>query len=478
MEHARRRRFTCGRWGTALLAAAWITAGGRAWGQATSAPARSVEHAAALVQARAYEQAAAVLRDLLLVDPTNRAAREMLAFDLESMGDLEGERRERASLAAEFPADLRIQADYGRVLERSGEMSAALRAYRRARKLSANRTAPELDAAIERMRGQTALEIGTPLAFLSDPDATASFVQAGAAIPLGSRRHLALLGKRGVAAGRTDPSETASDVLALTFVQGAAGGATWAVGPRLHAVSPRGGGRRDLGVGGAIEGRAPLGPRFEADGRAELETPWDEAAVTVLHGGRTTTAEGHLYSLWFSRRLILQAAAQQRRLSILAADPHSTRRSEAWQSQWVAGADVILWRKPGAAVAGEMLDEALIAPTTQSPAVTLAYRHYDVFSRATSGFAAVIGIVPHGSVDEASAAATMASPGGHIGLELRAGLARDSARPARGWRAGGSLIWAWTPATRFALGYEGADEVAGGPVGRRRTGWLSFHVDL
>ena len=145
---------------------------------------------------------------------------------------------------------------------------------------------------------------------------------------------------------------------------------------------------------------------------------------------------------------------------------------------WLAGADVVLWRKPGATMSGEMLDEALIARTALSSAMTLAYRHYDVSTRTTPEFAAVIGLVPRGSVDEASVVTTVASARGHLGLELRAGLASDSARPDRASRAGGSLIWAPTPATRFALGYEGATEVASGLVGQRSTSWWSFHVDL
>src|SRR5258705_4047098 len=149
------RRFVCGQLGRAALALALITADGRAWGQARPAPAGTVEHAAALVRSRDFEQAAAMLRGVLLVDPTNRRAKEMLAFALESMGDLEGERHVRSALAAEFPDDLRIQTDYGRVLERSGEDGGALRAYRRARELDAERRAPRLAAAIERMTGRT-----------------------------------------------------------------------------------------------------------------------------------------------------------------------------------------------------------------------------------------------------------------------------------------------------------------------------------
>src|SRR5437667_7226513 len=174
MDNSARKRFVCGRLGHAVLALALITAGGRAWAKAPSAPPGTLERAAALVRTHAFEQAATMLRKLLSVDPSNRPARELLAFDLESMGDLEGERRVRSALAAEYPDDPRVQADYGRVLERSGDDGGALRAYRRARELSAGKPAPELDAAIERMSGRTALEVGAPLAVMSDPDASAS----------------------------------------------------------------------------------------------------------------------------------------------------------------------------------------------------------------------------------------------------------------------------------------------------------------
>jgi len=472
MERAPRK------WATAALVLALLTESGRAWGETPSDPAGTLDRAAALVNARAFEQAAAVLRGLLSVDPANRRAKEMLAFDLESSGDLKGERQLRSTLAAEFPDDPRIQMDYGRVLERSGEEEQALRAYLRARDLSAGRSTPELDAAIERMKCRTAVEIGAPLAILSDPNATASTVRAGAAVPLGSGRHLTLLGTRNVADGRNDPDRTASEELALTVVQRNGAGASWEAGPRLHAISPRGGSREDLGVGGAVAGRVPFGGSLEAEGRAEVETPWDEAAITMLHAGRTTAGEGHLYSHWFSRRLLLQVGARRRRLSILPVDPASARRPRAWESLWLAGADIVLWRRPGHLVRGEMLDEALIAPASLSSAMTVSYRHYDVSTTMTPEFGSVIGLVPRASMDEASAATVLASPGGHLGLELRTGLGHDTARQARTWRAGGSLIWAPAPATRFTVGYEGATEVASGLIGQRRGGWLSFHVDL
>jgi len=461
--------------GAVALALALTASGGRALG-APPAPAGTLERAETLVQTRSFEQAATVLRRLLSVDPANRRAEEMLAFALESMGDLEGERRTRSALAARFPDDPRIQTDYGRVLERAGDEGGALRAYRNARKLNAGRPSPDLDLAIQRMRGRTALEVGAPLGVLSDPEATASFGQAGAAFPLGSRRHLAVVARRNEADARAGPATTRTGALALTLVQRNEAGPSWAAGPWFHAISPSGG-SRDVAGGGAVEARSPLGPSLEADAKAEVGAPWDEAAVTMLRGGRSTAAEGHVYAHSFARRLLLQAGARRRELSILAADP-SSGRPKARQTLRIAGADFVVWRNPGAAVRGEMLDEALVSPTTLSSALTLAYRHYSVSTRATPEFASVIGLVPRGSVDEASFASTLASPRRNFGLDLSAGLAHDSARQARVWRAGGRLIWAVTSATRVTLGYERATEISGGLTGQRRAGSVSLHADF
>jgi len=84
------RRFARGTLGVAAVAFWLITAGGRAWGQVPPATGLALQRAAALVRTRAFDRAAATLRGVLSVDPTNRGAQEMLAFALESKGDLEG----------------------------------------------------------------------------------------------------------------------------------------------------------------------------------------------------------------------------------------------------------------------------------------------------------------------------------------------------------------------------------------------------
>jgi len=461
------------------LTIALVTLSGPALGQMPRAPTATLERAAALVQSRAFGPAAAMLRQVLSVDPENRSAQEMLAFALESMGDLKGERQVRSALAAAYPNDARIQADCGRVLERSGDEGAALRAYLRARDLSGDGPAPELDGAIERMRGRTSILIGTPrVAMTSDPDAQASSMRVGVALPLAPRLHVALLGTHDAADSRTSAAATTSETYALALVRRQTGPGYWTVGPSVHLVAWPGAPRKDIAPGGTIAGRAPVGPRIAVDWRAEAGTAWDEAATAVLHGGRTTAAEGHVYANGISHRLLLQAGARRRQLSILDLDPASTNRLAAWQSLWLAGADFVVWRKPGAAVRGEMLDQALIVPTTLSSAVTAAYRHYDVSSQTTPQFNALIALAPQASVDEASVATTLASPRGDLGLELRGGLAHDSARRAHSWRAGGAVIWAPRSTTRFSVGYEQATEVATGLVGQHREGWVSLLVDL
>jgi hypothetical protein len=465
----------------AVLALLLSTAGAHARsGESPTLTSGTLQRAEILIRGHAFGPAADSLSQLLSVDPSNRRAKELLAFALESTGELERELRVRAALAAEYAGDAGTQADYGRALERSGDDGAALQAYSRARKLSANAPAPGLDAAIERMRGRTAVEIGMPaLALLSDPDATATSEQLGAAIPFGTRDRLSLLAKHSAAAGRAVPgAKTQSGSLALTLVhrQGPAG--YWTVGPRLHVVSPPGGAHTDLGVGGALLGRTPMGPWLEADWRGEVETPWEDAAITMLLGGRVSSAEGHVYVHGLERRVLLQLGARRRQLSIMAADPGSEQRPRAWQSLVVGGADLVVWRSPSATVRGEMFDETLVAPVSLSSAVRLAYRHYDISTWSMPEFSAQLGLAPRGSVDEASAVTTLVSARGGLGLELRAGLSRDVSRSAREWRAGGAVVWAPSSSTRLMLGYDEASELSTGLPGRRRAGGVSLHVDL
>ena len=160
--------------------------------------------------------------------------------------------------------------------------------------------------------------------------------------------------------------------------------------------------------------------------------------------------------------------------------------------------DAIVWEKPNGAASigfhvphlggaldrlftyarGEMLNDALTAPAPRSPAVTLGYRHYEIATDTTPEFAAILGLVPRGSVDEISTALSVASPQGRVGMEVRGGVGRDRARQAHMWRAEGALIWAPARSVRFELGYEQATDFTTGLVGERHAARLSCHVDF
>jgi tetratricopeptide (TPR) repeat protein len=467
-----------GTWTGAALALALVTMGGPAWGQAPSAGADSLARATALVRGRDFGSAVPLLRRVILADPSNRGAQELLAFALESSGDFEGERRVRAALVAAQPGDSPLWFDYGRVLERLGDEAGALRAYRHARDLAVGASPPQIDEAIERTRGRTVPELGAPFTLVSEPDATASRTQVGAALPIGAGDQVTLLGSRQFARGRLWPEGMSSDHVALSIVHRLGIGGFVTAGPHVHVISPQGGARADVRVGGAIAGRAPLGRALEIDGKAGVDSPWDEAAIAILRGGRASSAEGNLYAHAFARRVLLQGGARRRRLTILDFGPIPARRAAARQTLWRAGADVVLWQRPGGTLRGEMLDEALIAPTATSPALTLSYRHYDVSTSATPDFAERIAIAPRARVDEVSIATTVASPRRDLGLELRGALARDAARDALVWNPGATLVWAPRASARLRLGFDQATETAAGLTGRRREARVSLHVDL
>src|SRR5262249_8620092 len=203
-------------------------------------------------------------------------------------------------------------------------------------------------------RYRTAVEVAAPVTVMTEPEASASRVQAGAAIPVGPQRHVALLGTRYAATPTTRPPAPTSPPPPTSPVENRAR-LSWPAGTRLHDAATRGGTRGEVGAGGAMAAAVPVGRRLEIEGDAELETPWDEAAVALLHGGRTSSVAGHGYAHDLSRHLLLQVGARRRRLSILPRESGSGRRPEAWQSLWLAGADVVLW-SASPTLRGEMLD--------------------------------------------------------------------------------------------------------------------------
>lgn len=455
--------------------------------QASTGPARAastapgpdeLQRAVTMVEAGAFHRALAALRAVLAADPANRRARELLAFTYESLGNLTDERRVRAQLAADYPDDPQIQAGYGRVLERSGEEGEALRAYRRARPASTGALAGELDTAIDRLEARISPEGQAGFLFRSDPDAVSRRAQAGGTVPLGSRTHLALLASQDEASPVNGEGLARTQGLALSLVQRGARGDWWSAGARLRDERFAPGTGDVLGAGGNAAARLQLLPALEVDARGEIEAPWDDAAVGVLHGGRTTGAEAHIYVNGAARRLLLQAGGRTRRLSVRASGADAGARPTANEALAVAGADLVLWSEPGATLRGEMLDESLTASAPPAAAVTLGYRHYAVTARSSPGFAQVVSLVPRASVDEVGLTTGVLSPRRDLWLGARGALAWDSARAARDWRAGGTLAWSPVRSTRLSFSYDTATDITSAIAGRQSQGWVSLHVDL
>ena len=435
-----------------------------------------IDRAAALIEARAFDQATIALEAVLARKPSDRRARELLAFVFESTGAIDRERQVRAALAADYPSDAQIQAALGRVLERAGDERGALTTYRRARGLAGSARAADIDAAIERMDGQTSTEVGGGLGALSDPDADALRTVAGTALPIANRLHLALAVTHYLVSGTTRPGSAQAVALAPTLVLRRSG-SSLAVGPRFAAGIP-GGGAPGFSLGAAISGSATLHPHIIAELRGDLTTLWDDAALTVLHDGLQTGASGRLYVHAWQRRLVVQAGVGARRLSLLAQAPgDQMTRSDARQSLGIAGADLVAWRRPGTTLRGQILDDAFVAPAVLPSAITLSYRHYEAFSQPSAMFSQAIALAERATVDELSSTASIV-PHPTIGVEARAGAGRDSVRDAWMWRVGASLLWAPTSALRFALRYDTATEVTTGFAGRRQEGWISCHADL
>jgi hypothetical protein len=436
----------------------------------------TLDRAAQLIEARALDQAMTLLDGVLAGDPTNRRARELLAFALESAGDFKRELRVRVALVADYPNDAQIQAAYGRVLERIGDERAALHEYQRARELDG--ADAELEKAIDRLRGRIAVEVGAAAAVLTDPAATAGHIQIGSAVPIATRIHLALLGAYYVAADTTTSRSSTIVAAAPSIVLRSPNGAWLAAGPRLnHTILT--GTAGDVAIGGALAGTAPLGSHVTVELRAEGEALWDEAAIALLHGGRQTGGIGRVYVHAFERRLLLQAGSQARLLSLLVAPPGEPAvRADARQALVAAGADVVVWRRQGGEVRGEILDDALIAPSSLPTAITASYRHYEAYAENSTAFATVVALPGRSAIDEASGRVSVVSRNRALGVELRGGVGRDSAQNAWLWRAGGAALWAPTSAIRFALRYDHATQVIPGYAGSREEGWISCHVDL
>jgi tetratricopeptide (TPR) repeat protein len=419
-----------------------------------------------------------VLRAFLDRVESHRRATDMLGWVLEAQGKLEEETALRGS-AADSTGDFRRLFDHGRALERSHDLRGALHAYQEARALDPDGTA-ELAPAIDRMRYRLTTELAAGVVLRRDPTGSASEWRAGAAVTLGSRHALALRASYESATGQAPiaDADVASAGLALLVGRGYDVTAAIEVDVDYHAITrhqiesiERASGF-DLGSGAEI--RTSSDRALQVHARADLNMPWREAANTIREGGRVDGLTAHVYALPLGHRVVIDTGAQVRRLTLRALD--GDEEPSASQTLLFGGADLIVWSDPTSTARGQILDEDLLWPTYLADAVVLSYRHYEAFSEGDLD--GRIGLVDHARIDELSATARKALPGGALAFEARGGVGYDSARELRLWRGGGALLFTPWMFARLSLSYDVATESTTGLIGRRHAGWATVHVDL
>ncbi len=417
------------------------------------------------------------IRRYLANDPHHPHARAMLAWFLEARGDLEGELAVRADLAR-TDTHASSTRDYGRALERSGDWAAALAAYRRAHGMTGGDADRELHRALERVDQRMAIEIAGAAIARNDPSAAGLGASAGVAVPFGRASHwlvevsheIAMLDDREVYSGDVGAGALLRDrdrflaiALRLGVIDGDADpartmGHTRVIAPGVTAS--------------ASSGLLANLVTFTLD--AEAGVTWRETPRTVFEAGRSDGLAGHVY-LTPASRLVFDGGAHVRRLRI-APDAGITPRS-AQLLAW-AGADYALWRNFGREARGQFLDEELLRPMFAADSIIVGYRHYEMWGDTDQMFAARLALADRASIDELSLTLRKVLARGAVTIEGRGGFGRDWVRDL--YLSRGSVSLWISPATRqrLSLSFDLARESVRTFAGERRTGSVTYHVDL
>ncbi|HET6149991.1 MAG TPA: tetratricopeptide repeat protein [Polyangia bacterium] len=424
---------------------------------------------------------AKVLRRYLERDPKSTRGREMLAWALETTGDLDGELAVRASLAGDVPTPANRN-DYGRALERASEFAGARDQYEGALQAGADPAGTVATSAL-RMRLRTTPEVAGGFVGRSDPQASALRAQVGGALPFGQRHSLMLLAWRDDSRGGF-PSATGS-------VTGMSAGAQLATrsGTSLVLAGDVRYGSAEVASNGVVlsdrqiwragaqaEVDSTLGSHAQVNLHTDYNEQWAESPVTIQEGGVSTGLTGHLYLFPRSRRVLLDAGTQLRRLGLAPRDEERTPTAN--QALFFAGADAVLWASPTRLLRGEALDERLVRRTYLNDAGVLSYRHYQLFTDSEPEFGSRIALAPRAAIDNLSMVIRKAMAGGRVGLDLHGGGGYDSQRERVLSQAGAAVLIAPSWSSRLSLSYDMARETATGLSGTLHTGWVSYHVDL
>ena len=451
-------------------------------------PAPRFDSEAALNQADAHlmnkdwEGGARVLRRYLERDPKNARGREMLAWALETTGDLDGELAVRASLAGDLPTPANRN-DYGRALERASEFAGARDQYEGALQAAGADPTGTIATSALRMRLRTTPEVAGGFVGRSDPQASALRAQVGGALPFGQRNSLMLQAWRDESRGGFPTANGSVTGMSAGVLLATRAGASLVLGgdARYGSAEVVSNGvvfsdRQIWRAGAQAEVDSTLGSNAQVNLHTDYNEQWSESPVTIQEGGVTTGLTGHFYMFPRSRRVVLDVGTQLRQLGLAPRDDDRTPKAN--QALFFGGADAVLWTSPTRLLRGEALDERMVRRTYLNDAGVLSYRHYQLFTDSEPEFGSRIALAPRAAIHNLSMVIRKSLAGGRVGLDVHGGGGYDTQRERVLSQAGAAMLIAPTWSSRLTLSYDMARETATGLSGTLHTGWVTYHVDL
>ena len=434
-----------------------------------------------------WDGAIRVLGRYLARDPGNVRAREMLAWALEVKGDLDAELAVRQGLSVDAPTSGNLN-DYGRALERAADYPGARDEYADALRAGAKDPEGTLATSALRMRLRMTPELAGGLSARSDSQASALRLQAGLALPFGQRHAVSMITWRDESRGGFPSASGSVTGLGGAVQLAARGGASLVVGGDLRygsadvAGNTAAGGsvpasdRQTWRAGAQAEVDLPLGAHVQINAHGDYDEQWSESPITIQEGGTTDGVTTHFFLFPSDRRLLLDAGAQLRRLTL--APRVGDLQPRADQALFFIGGDAVLWNNPLHLLRGEFVDERMVRRTYLNDAGILSYRHYQLFTDSDAAFESRVALAPRASIDNLSLVIRKALAHGRVGIDLRGGGGYDNERRHTLSQAGVSLLIAPTWFSRIGLSYDMSHETATGLSGTLHTGWVTYHADL
>ena len=461
-----------------------LAAADRIYEQLIAADPADIEASLAQVELHAgahdWPRAEQLIRRFLAKNPTHARGQDMLAWIEEAQGHDTSELELRRQLASGSGQADRVR-DYGRALERDGDWAGALAAYRRALTSGGASSDLSLTRAVERLEGRLSPEIAAGMAAKSDPGAVSVSLFTGVAVPFGRAHHVAISGWHELAThdGRTGYGGELSGAIVVNgrVTHGIAGVTLGLIQfSNAPGSTDDGANHSHMRPGAFASGGATvLDGHLQVTVDGELRSVWRETPRAILEGGSVDGVTTHLFGVGLGHRLVTDTGVQLRRLQLeetMGGTP-TARQALAW-----TGADLALWTNFSSEAAGESLDDNLQHPTYLADSAVISYRHYEMWGDTDPMFSARMSLADRASIDDVSFIARKALLRGRLAIEARAGGGRDWVRELYLTRAGASIWIAAGSRSRLTLSFDVAKESTGALTGERRSGWMTYHVDL